>query len=263
MDSLKLLSVGNSFSDDAMEYVWQIASALGFKKIELGNLYIGGCSLATHRENALSGAEVYEFRTNTDGVWRTENKSLVYGVTFRDWDVVSLQQASPFSGREETYNEDLFFLIDFIKRRAKNPNVKLVWHMTWAYAKDSEHEAFANYGQNQGTMYEMIVKTVQKKILPTNVFSTVIPSGTAIQNARTSFLGDSLNRDGFHLSIPLGRYVAGLTLVTAVTGADISQIAYAPEGVSDAERAAAVESAENACRAPFAVTPSRYMKKDF
>lgn len=141
--------------------------------------------------------------------------------------------------------------------------MKLVWHMTWAYAKDSEHEAFANYGQNQGTMYEMIVKTVQKKILPTNVFSTVIPSGTAIQNARTSFLGDSLNRDGFHLSIPLGRYVAGLTLVTAVTGADISQIAYAPEGVSDAERAAAVESAENACRAPFAVTPSRYMKKDF
>ena len=205
MDTLKLLTVGNSFSDDAMEYVWQIASALGFKKIELGNLYIGGCSLATHRENALSGAEVYEFRTNTDGVWRTENKSLVYGVTFRDWDVVSLQQASPFSGREETYNEDLFFLIDFIKRRAKNPNVKLVWHMTWAYAKDSEHEAFANYGQNQGTMYEMIVKTVQKKILPTNVFSTVIPSGTAIQNARTSFLGDSLNRDGFHLSIPLGR----------------------------------------------------------
>ena len=52
---MKLLTVGNSFSDDAMEYVWQIASALGFKKIELGNLYIGGCSLATHRENALSG----------------------------------------------------------------------------------------------------------------------------------------------------------------------------------------------------------------
>ena len=45
MDTLKLLTVGNSFSDDAMEYVWQIASALGFKKIELGNLYIGGCSL--------------------------------------------------------------------------------------------------------------------------------------------------------------------------------------------------------------------------
>ena len=59
MDTLKLLTVGNSSSDDAMEYVWQIASALGFKKIELGNLYIGGCSLATHRENALSGAEVY------------------------------------------------------------------------------------------------------------------------------------------------------------------------------------------------------------
>lgn len=262
MDTLKLLTVGNSFSDDAMEYVWQIASALGLKKIELGNLYMGGCSLAMHRENALSGTEVYEFRTNTDGVWRTENKALAYGVTFNDWDFISLQQASPFSGREETYNEDLRFLIDFIKRRAKNTKMKLVWHMTWAYPETSEHEAFLSYGKNQNTMYEMIVKTVQKKILPINDFATVLPSGTAIQNARTSFLGDSLNRDAIHLSMPLGRYIAGLTLTKALTGADISRVAYVSEGISEEEKVVAIESAENACRQPFAVTPSRY-KKNF
>ncbi|MCS2584840.1 hypothetical protein NXY00_19810 [Bacteroides sp. BFG-551] len=28
--------------------------------------------------------------------------------------------------------------------------------------------------------------------------SLLIPSGTAIQNGRTSFLGDAFNRDGYH-----------------------------------------------------------------
>lgn len=27
----------------------------------------------------------------------------------------------------------------------------------------------------------------------------IIPTGTAIQNARTSFVGDHMNRDGYHL----------------------------------------------------------------
>ena len=41
---LKILTVGNSFSDDTMEYVWQIADDLGVENIYLGNLFIGGCT---------------------------------------------------------------------------------------------------------------------------------------------------------------------------------------------------------------------------
>ena len=29
-------------------------------------------------------------------------------------------------------------------------------------------------------------------------------TGTAIQNMRTSYIGDNLTRDGYHLSIPMG-----------------------------------------------------------
>ncbi len=29
----------------------------------------------------------------------------------------------------------------------------------------------------------------------------IIPTGTAIQNARTSFVGDHMNRDGYHLDL--------------------------------------------------------------
>lgn len=41
----------------------------------------------------------------------------------------------------------------------------------------------------------------------------IIPTGTAIQNARTSFVGDHMNRDGYHLDLKIGRYTAALYMV--------------------------------------------------
>ena len=37
---LKILTIGNSFSVDCMEYVYQIAKAAGVEKIKLGNLFV-------------------------------------------------------------------------------------------------------------------------------------------------------------------------------------------------------------------------------
>lgn len=44
---VKILAVGNSFSEDATFYLPQIAEA-GGKSLILGRLYIGGCSLERH-----------------------------------------------------------------------------------------------------------------------------------------------------------------------------------------------------------------------
>ena len=49
--SLKILAIGNSFSVDAMEHLYGIAKDGGVENVLLGNLYIGGCSLATHAKN--------------------------------------------------------------------------------------------------------------------------------------------------------------------------------------------------------------------
>ena len=48
---IKLLAIGNSFSVDALQYFYQIASSLGVNDITIGNLYIGSCSLETHLNN--------------------------------------------------------------------------------------------------------------------------------------------------------------------------------------------------------------------
>ena len=46
--SLKILAIGNSFSEDAVEYAWDIANSLGIQNVMIGHLYIGGCSLDMH-----------------------------------------------------------------------------------------------------------------------------------------------------------------------------------------------------------------------
>lgn len=82
--------------------------------------------------------------------------------------------------------------------------------MTWAYQADSTHMSFPKYGSNQQTMYECIVKAVQTNVVPNESISVIIPAGTVIQNARTSYLGDTLTRDGYHLS-EFGRLITAYT----------------------------------------------------
>ena len=101
-------------------------------------------------------------------------------------------------------------------------------------------------------MYAAILNAVKTKVLPRTEL-TIIPSGTAIQNGRQVF-GDVLNRDGFHLSFGLGRYIAGLCVVKALVGLDIDNVTFAPEGVSDEERKLAIAVANAACEKPFEVT---------
>lgn len=254
--SLNLLTIGNSFSDDAMDYVWPIARALGFQSVHLGNLYIGGCPLSLHVENAREDKDAYEYRVNTAGMWETTpHYRMRAAVESEHWDVISLQQASGYSGLAGTY-ADADYLIRYVQ--ALSPSAAIAWHMTWAYAQNSTHPHFAHYGNSQLRMYQSILEAVQKNIAADSRIAKIIPCGTAIQNARTSYLGDTLTRDGFHLRIPLGRYIAGLTMVRTLCGLSLENLAYAPEGVTAGEKAVAIEAAEQACCSPWAVTRSRY-----
>ena len=255
-DVLKVLAIGNSFSIDGMEYVYQIAQDLGVEKIKLGNLYIGGCTLQTHYNNLLSDSAAYTYYVNEDGNWVTKGaSSLQFALKSDNWDVITFQQASGFSGVADSY-DTLVDLIAGVKHM--RPNARFGWHMTWAYQGDSTHADFAKYNNDQATMYQAIVNAVQSKILTNGDIDFVIPAGTAIQNARTSYLGDSLTRDGYHLSYTMGRYIAGLTWAQATTGQDVSGLTYCPAGINEDMMHLAIESAQNAAAAPYAVTASEH-----
>ena len=258
-DSFDLLMIGNSFSDDTIQWVNEICSDLGINA-NIANLYIGGCTLDTHYNNLIGNNEAYEFRTydKETNKWKTKNStSISDALTSYDWEYVSLQQASGSSGIASTYST-LTSTISEIKNI--KDDVKFIWNMTWAYQQNSKHGEFSKYNNDQLTMYQAIVDTVNETVESNSEIELVIPNGTSIQNARTSFVGDNLTRDGFHLSYDFGRYIAGLTLVAKMTGVDISTLNYAPKGVSKAYKDIAIESVINAINNPYEVTTSKYLE---
>ena len=62
---MKVLSIGNSFSQDAHKWLHKLAENNGVD-LETVNLYIGGCSLGTHWKNAKENNADYEFELNGD-----------------------------------------------------------------------------------------------------------------------------------------------------------------------------------------------------
>ena len=251
---VKILAIGNSFSQDAVEqYLHELAEAEGISTI-IGNMYIGGCSLERHVKNARDNASAYAYRKiGTDGKKREKSKmSLETVLADEDWDYVSLQQASPFSGMYETYEASLPELIEYVKARLPK-KTKLMLHQTWAYASTSKHSGFKNYNRDQLTMYQAIVDAV-KKAAKANKVKIIIPSGTAIQNARTSFIGDHLNRDGYHLDVKVGRYTAACTWFERIFKHNVVGNPYGPEGLDEARKTVAQKAAHAAVKHPYKVT---------
>ena len=252
--TVRILAIGNSFSQDAVEqYLHELAEAEGISTI-IGNMFIGGCSLERHVKNARENAPAYAYRKiGTDGKKGEKGKmSLEAVLADEDWDYVSLQQASPFSGMYETYEASLPELIEYVKARLPK-KTKLMLHQTWAYASTSKHSGFKNYNCNQLTMYQAIADAV-KKAAKVNKIKIVIPSGTAIQNARPSFIGDHLNRDGYHLDVKIGRYTAACTWFERIFKHNVVGNPYAPEGLDEARKAVAQKAAHAAVKHPYKVT---------
>jgi hypothetical protein len=238
-----------------------ILKDLGIKKFRVSNLYKAGCLLKEHADFLENDTEIYAFRTNTGNGWSTvENAKLLDGVTADTWDYITFQQGSTKSGLPDSYSY-LTEIIDTIE--ALQPQAKLAWHMTWAYQQDYTSDAFTNnYGGKQTTMYNAIVNSVKSKILSNYDINFVIPNGTVVQNARTSFLGDTITRDGFHMSYDIGRYMTALTYAYLMTGYSLDDVTYKPDGVSDEVKAVCVESVKNAIVKPYTVTKSAYPGTD-
>lgn len=253
--SIKILAIGNSFSSDSMQYLYDILKDGGVEDIVLGNLYYGGCSLDQHYTFKVKNAAAYKYYKNTTGSWTvTENYKMSDALANEKWDYVSLQQTSKTSGLANSYGR-LYNLISTVKKAC--PDAKLIWNMTWAYQQDSTHTSFPNYNKDQMTMYNMIIDVVKTVIEPKN-FDVVIPCTTSVQNARTSFLGDTLTRDGYHLDYYIGRYIAGLTWYAAITGCSVENITYNPSTtkISADMLSVAKEAVIHAIATPFAVTES-------
>lgn len=260
---IKILAIGNSFSQDAIEtYLFELAQADNIKVI-IGNLYIGGASLDLHWDNAKDDKSAYHYRKIdvSGNKINTPETSISNALADEDWDYISFQQVSSNSGIFHTYINPLPLLFDYVKQRATNPDAKYILHQTWAYAQDSNHKRFINYSNDQMTMYKAIVDAVNraKRLAPIDI---IVPAGTAIQNGRTSTIGDNFCRDGYHLDINIGRYTAACTWFEAIFEKSVIGNSYKPEAISDYEAEIAQHAAHYAVMKPKEITEmSEFYKK--
>jgi hypothetical protein len=261
--SIKILAIGNSFSEDAVEYLWNIMHDAGIEEVVIGNLYIGGCSLDTHWDNMSKNSPQYTFYYNNSGTWQKQTKkTILHALQLEDWDYITIQQVSQDSGNPQTLG-NLQNILDYVNTNKTNTDAKVYWHMTWAYQFNASHEGFANYDRSQMNMYNAIVSTYTDHVSKYNMISGAIPTGTSVQNLRTSYLGDSLNRDGYHMDYDIGRYTVALTWFSFFTGIDARYINWVPEEYPQIaeDKAAICHAVNNAIAKPFEITPCIYTKK--
>lgn len=252
---IKLLTIGNSFSDDAVEhYLAGLAEAAG-DTIVIGNMYIGGCSLETHYNNSRNNAANYSYRKIVSGVRRvTPNFRLSDALTDEEWDYVSLQQTSSLSGKGDSFFPYIDHLISYVRELALNEDVEIVLHATWAYAQDSSHKGFDNYERDQLKMYNAIVDATRGVAEKAGI-GIIVPAGTAIQNGRTSSLGDTFCRDGYHLQLNYGRYTASCVWYEKLFEKPVIGNDYIPATINPFQARVAQWAAHHAVENPYEVTP--------
>lgn len=252
---IKLLSIGNSFSYDAIEhYLSGLVEANG-DTIIIGNMYIGGCSLEKHYHNAVNNYSVYSYHKIVKGN-RTETPSfnLIDAIKDEDWDYISLQQVSSLSGQYDTYFPYIDKLIEFVESHSTNPSMDVILHSTWAYASNSTHNGFKYYNNDQLTMYNAIIESSNRVAERTGI-DIIIPAGTAIQNGRTSSLGDTFCKDGYHLEVNYGRYTASCAWYEKLFNKSVIGNSFVPHTVTPFQAKVAQYAAHYAVSNPDKITP--------
>ena len=286
-DTLRVLSIGNSFSLDALSYVPFIMNSVAPQiYLKLDIMYIGGGSL-NEFYNALDSttwAPVDEGTpTNFIHYWSHGAKPwdarrdvpMTSVIDSHPWDVIVLQQQSNASRDYSTYQPYLSQIIDWLDEKVTWEH-QYAWLITPSYPDNLPRLA---PDTSSVQMFERILECVRNVQNDTGI-ELLLPCGTAIQNARTTPL-DSLGDFGhlfdyLHLQdgIPclieayaataalLARYGLSDRVWTDTTWINqqwlhfnnIQEINGLPVGMSEENRAIAKQCAIKALENPLSIT---------
>lgn len=225
---MKILAIGNSFSQDATAYLYDIAKAAEID-MKVVNLYIGGCSLERHWNNVLADAKEYVYELN--GHPTGKQVSIQEALQEERWDYVTLQQVSNLSGDYNTYQPYLKNLSGSVKKYA--PQAEQVIHQTWAYEEGSERLIqIAGYASPE-EMFKALQAAYEEASKDLGG-RRIIPSGQVFQNLLSHGF-KALHRDTFHASIPQGRNILGAVWYEFFTGRTIKENPYCPKDMSEIE----------------------------
>ncbi|WP_160168375.1 DUF4886 domain-containing protein [Novipirellula maiorica] len=174
-----MLTIGNSFAQNACRYLHEIAQSEGSVDLVIGTANIGGCTLEKHATLAIQSATddgVQPYRDAASG----RKLSLQDYLELQPWDFVTVQQMSALSYKAETYHPHIDQLASLVEELA--PAAELLIHQTWAYRQDSPLLARDNLSQQQ--MYERLRHAYDENAKRFD--ARIMPVGTAFQLARST-----------------------------------------------------------------------------
>lgn len=265
--TLRILAIGNSFSDDGTEYLPAILENLNVENVEVARLYVGGCTLEQHVNFYDNSEAAYKFYRSKAGenkwVENPEKVTMQYALAMGEWDIITMQQASGFSGMYDSYTPYLGRLIEAVKKA--QPQAELVWHMTWSYSSDSNHKHYKHYNNDQQQMNSAIDNCLHTLLAEFDEIERIVPSGTAVKSLRKSAINNypkDLTRDGFHMGHGAGRYALACTwyetLVEPYTGKSMMgntlRVCGGLVSVSDIVALYCQKAAKMAAKHPFKVS---------
>ena len=232
---MNILSIGNSFSQDSHRYLAEIAKKDG-QEIKTVNLLIGGCTLRTHYINMLEDKKAYSLVFNGMNVGLAVTMKDV--LSSDEWDVITFQQASHFSGFEDTYTPYLQELVAYAKKY--NPKAKIYIHQTWVY---TDAEAITKRGYESPEHMFASLKDCYKKAVKLIKADGLIPSGEVMWKAHKDGI-EKIHRDGSHASLGVGRYMLALTWYKILFKKDITENDFNnfDEPVTEEERKIAINA---------------------
>lgn len=215
---LKVLDIGNSYTQDAQTYLPQIVQASGIPTdFSLYRAFRPSASFKTWVDcwnDADNENYSLDFCAGTafDGV--SGYAGACDGALFRNalqsvkWDIILIHQVSSYSNDYSLWEGDGAggYLPDLIRIiRMTNPQATIGYLMTHSYRSSY----WANSEGSSLLRWKNIAEATKQLKLEYDI-DFIIPYGTAVQNLRASSLNDNyeFSEDGTHMGAGLGDYVA-------------------------------------------------------
>ena len=295
---LKVLTLGHSLAVDTNHTLNLVAATEGigeYEEIVIGTLYYSGCRLSQHVSFIQSGEAAYNLymsSTNTPDKKPEilEGFTMQQALTFEYWDIIVMMGNRWELLAEGGYtNGNIQTIQNFVNENKRNPLAYFAWHAPWApptdeelldmypYEPNSNKVNYQKYGNSRETLFAAMCQGVADHIMTDETFRFVIPTGTAMQNAWSSYLTEKdLHRDYGHatdMARVMTAYVwycklMGIEQLDAIN-LDAIPVVFLkstmdktqPRVLTEEEKAIMLESINNALKNPLEMTQSHYTEK--
>ena len=288
---LKVLTLGHSLAVDSGHMLNLIANAEGYKEMKIATLYYSGCPLAKHVEFMNSDSTEYKLYVSSTENPNSppevmDNVTMQNALRFDYWDIIVMQGGVFEIAYDAKYQDgNIQRIQEYVNQHKLNPNAIFAWNMAWAPPIDNTlrdqypsenntyYTSYIPFGDNRTTLYQTITKCVETNILTDDTFAFMIPSGTAMENALSSYLEETdLHRDYVHAS-DLARVMISYVWFCRLTGVEqLDEIkldaipkqffkstqAFEDRVLTEAEKNIILEAVNNALATPLEMTQSQY-----